>query len=882
MNFKDFKELFQCRTDVYAECWYSKKTKRYAYKSIKKPLTDKIIKEHIFNKKNYGIGVYPLLEGNVTKWISADFDFHSEKDKSEMYEAITRMRMIGDDLRLHHYVEFSKSGNGVHVWIFFDKPIDSWKARRFMGGFLMASGANELSSMDRFFPSQDRLYQTSKGFGNLIHLPFSAFHIEKGTFFDMNNTFLKNNEDDIELFLDEVEPLTVEYVDTMLKKWDLLDKVESGVEYEQDKIEYQYSEDGLQQVIQDPFIQWCMKYPDRVDYHAWVAMITNLLPYGDEGRESIHMISRLAPEKYDKKLTDMKILSCEGMKPITYNWITKNTNFDEKVNVTYKSPAVAGIKTSHTESPVYEHNGNYFLKQKRDVKRLSNFSIEPIKVVRIEDKITRVWNIIAEDCVLKDVHLSSDELSGTQTFKRKIMGLYHKLLWYGNDLELIHVLDYINQHYPNIPMVKGKESVGMFRDPVSKKWSVLTQLHCWDKDSPKSDFIYFNPACKKEIVFTPEQTISKAEVANIRKLLFQFNDFEICSTIIGWCFSLFVKQRLYETHSVRFPVLMIHGQAGSGKSETARHLVQPTFGDIASMMRVDDITSFAFTAQGSSTNMFPLVYDEYKPALFDRSKIKLISRMIRGLYDNETSLRGTKDLSVKEFKIFSPAVIIGEQGFEEPALKERSIDVFFAKDISTKFVDNFVELSKAPLTKFGNAFLNWTLTLQSDLIFDIYRKNIKENGRIYSNIAVLQCGIDLLKRYFETFGLGLKADLIKQAIYDSQIRAQTVSGQTRSVVDNIVEAILVMKDSGYVNGSMIELGIDEVRMHTPTIYPMFKKWAREFDYEGEVLSHNEFVKQLKHMSYYADYRSVRMTSSEDVKKCRVLDLGKLREMELVE
>ena len=79
MNFKDFKELFQCRTDVYAECWYSKKTKRYAYKSIKKPLTDKIIKEHIFNKKNYGIGVYPLLEGNVTKWISSFIKFRCSK-----------------------------------------------------------------------------------------------------------------------------------------------------------------------------------------------------------------------------------------------------------------------------------------------------------------------------------------------------------------------------------------------------------------------------------------------------------------------------------------------------------------------------------------------------------------------------------------------------------------------------------------------------------------------------------------------------------------------------------------------------------------------------------------------------------------------------------
>ena len=45
MKIKKFRNLFQCRTDVYAECWYNKKAKRYAYKSIKKPLTDKQKKE---------------------------------------------------------------------------------------------------------------------------------------------------------------------------------------------------------------------------------------------------------------------------------------------------------------------------------------------------------------------------------------------------------------------------------------------------------------------------------------------------------------------------------------------------------------------------------------------------------------------------------------------------------------------------------------------------------------------------------------------------------------------------------------------------------------------------------------------------------------------
>ena len=62
-------EVFGARKDVYAECYYDKRAKRYAYKSIKKPYTKTILKKHIEDSTNYGIGIYPLLEGNKTKWM---------------------------------------------------------------------------------------------------------------------------------------------------------------------------------------------------------------------------------------------------------------------------------------------------------------------------------------------------------------------------------------------------------------------------------------------------------------------------------------------------------------------------------------------------------------------------------------------------------------------------------------------------------------------------------------------------------------------------------------------------------------------------------------------------------------------------------------------
>ena len=107
---KELAELFSARKDVYAECYYDKKQRRYAYKSIKKPLTDKIIKSHIEDPNFQGIGIYPLLEGNKTKWIAADFDFHTPEEREELQLALKTMRFVADEIGLDFILKFQNQG----------------------------------------------------------------------------------------------------------------------------------------------------------------------------------------------------------------------------------------------------------------------------------------------------------------------------------------------------------------------------------------------------------------------------------------------------------------------------------------------------------------------------------------------------------------------------------------------------------------------------------------------------------------------------------------------------------------------------------------------------------------------------------------------------
>ncbi len=194
---KIFMEVFKGRTDLYAKRWISNKTGKSGYSPVCKnefsvykcdkprmkcsecpyrellPLTDDIILKHL--KGEITIGIYPLLPGDLCNFLAIDFDKKTyEKDVSAFWS-------ICDELDIPVYVERSRSGNGAHVWIFFEENISARIARK-MGNILltktMEKASLELDSYDRLFPNQDTM--PKGGFGNLIALPFQGNSSKNG------------------------------------------------------------------------------------------------------------------------------------------------------------------------------------------------------------------------------------------------------------------------------------------------------------------------------------------------------------------------------------------------------------------------------------------------------------------------------------------------------------------------------------------------------------------------------------------------------------------------------------------------------------------------------------------------------------------------------
>ncbi|MBI5217405.1 MAG: DEAD/DEAH box helicase family protein [Bacteroidia bacterium] len=212
-----FKSLFKGRQDVYAVRWEKEDKSGYmpAYKVdwsdynkhkatggtfkdyTKKeylPFSDEAITNHLSGKDT--IGVYPLLEDNTSCFIAADFDKENWRDTiKQLYKTCT-------DFNIPAYIECSRSGNGGHLWIFFEENFPAEQSRKIMFELLRESGIvshfEKEPSFDRLFPNQD--FHSGKALGNLIALPLNGKAFAKG-----NSCFL--NPETFEPFPDQWEYL---------------------------------------------------------------------------------------------------------------------------------------------------------------------------------------------------------------------------------------------------------------------------------------------------------------------------------------------------------------------------------------------------------------------------------------------------------------------------------------------------------------------------------------------------------------------------------------------------------------------------------------------------------------------------------------------------
>lgn len=127
---------FAGRRDVYAQAWESRSTGKKGWSPAVRggffdrqklthdflPLTDDVLYRHLQGGGS-PIGLYVMMSGDQCQLLACDFDGHSWREDAAAYAEACR------EQGLDPLCEISRSGDGAHVWLFFEAPVPAASAR---------------------------------------------------------------------------------------------------------------------------------------------------------------------------------------------------------------------------------------------------------------------------------------------------------------------------------------------------------------------------------------------------------------------------------------------------------------------------------------------------------------------------------------------------------------------------------------------------------------------------------------------------------------------------------------------------------------------------------------------------------------------------------
>ena len=229
-----FRSLFRGRDDAYAIRWENadgrsgympkadrdwksylrandkdrKKVDRQTRKF--RPLTQDVVRGHLVG--DHPVGIYPLLQDETCWLLAVDFDKKTWQKDAAAFLVVCR------EMNVPAVLERSRSGNGGHVWIFFNRAIPATTARKLGCAILTRTMEFRhqlgLESYDRFFPNQDTM--PKGGLGNLIALPLQKIPRAEGNSVFVDSEFRPYQ--DQWAFLASVERMSADAVEAVVRE----------------------------------------------------------------------------------------------------------------------------------------------------------------------------------------------------------------------------------------------------------------------------------------------------------------------------------------------------------------------------------------------------------------------------------------------------------------------------------------------------------------------------------------------------------------------------------------------------------------------------------------------------------------------------------------
>lgn len=555
-------------------------------------------------------------------------------------------------------------------------------------------------------------------------------------------------------------------------------------------------------------------------------------------------------------------------------------------------------KGKENTGPVYIMNGRYYRHDDKHGDRpISDFTIHPLCEVIPDDSniFSRQFNVQVKPVGHQPIELTITLDAFLNRMKFKTTFPHWFLCFTGNDDDVTAIKGLFGQEAHEVK--RGVKHVGFHQGSDGRELFV-SESKTIDVDGAESnDVVLMKGEQQITTSILDMTTLDASGLATIIKPLFAFNSLDKCVTILGWVGNCFLREKLYQA-GIKCPHLFIYGEAGSGKSQTVESIIMPLFCTEA-RFAAGQLTDFGAARLSASSNTIPFIIDEYKPFAIGEARVKRISELMRQTFERTVIVRGRQDLSTTSYQYRAPICLVGEEGTDETANKERGLELLFSKKAlhEENHGDSFYTLRAhtEELQSMGRSLLTaalkanvyaaemWYRTALSALKPKIKAKAPGMPERVASAAAGCLAGLYLFNDMLLDLGTTIEeaTGLSFGTMEDSLLSAVIINimdnhETTRSAVDNILEVMDRMAARGlYQDGVHYQVVNDglELALDIAGMYDEFKKYRREHDITCESLEQNQFTKQLKQKDYYKGYRTVRFKNGgSKPKMAHILDV----------
>jgi transcriptional regulator with XRE-family HTH domain len=517
------------------------------------------------------------------------------------------------------------------------------------------------------------------------------------------------------------------------------------------------------------------------------------------------------------------------------------------------------------------------------LEKISSFLIKPKSRLWIDD-----YEAVSTDLVTASKRGSATALSTGKTYStiferhhwnelKLFMGRLPSidLVWQGKLPEVQAVMGIVNSY--EVPVQKGTRQIGWYNvgsEAEPKLIWVAKDINIAKEGFKKTPFVLYCPytgemELENAISFRDCDDATFKQQCDLAKELVNLNETNVILPILGWFFAVPFKRHFLNHPDYRhFPHLNIWGTRGSGKSGMAK-LLWRMFGYTASDLPSASQTRFALLRMFTSTNSYPICIDEYKPYDMKAGSPEAVRHFMRLSYDGMMDSRGRPDQTLVSYRVVAPVCLIGESPIDESALMERIIPAI-PQPLAIDKEQNegkqrrelFYQLNETNWEGFFVRYLRYCLSLDFKSALDDARGSVLyylqdrpvASDRIFDNLVCCQFGME---RFIEFLSLSLDNfdELMKSAIINI---VDTLCGdggaRSKLAVETMLEQLSIMAETERLTHGVHYVvnqsdgGQDQIYLRLSACLAEFRRFVRETNFNGEVLSDAAYQRQLRELN----------------------------------